>query len=308
MDNLQDLQGDQGGPVLPDGESTPLGASKAMASYRLALLLSLVLLGLALLLTVEWPSYTLHLIALRSPLTIAISLVWPMIGFLTAAMGLGATIIFRQHPSMRSQPVSQITALWPLPSLIVGLAALLLQRTISGTLWALGIATTGLLLYAVFRLEHACLSNRRALSSAEATNQWAGDNSWVEWTLHVLAYLLALSYFVLIYRTRVRTLLSAPAVLAVGGLLGMRLLHGTASDWRSGTACALVIGLILGEATWALNYWPGHSFVGGLLLFLLFYASIGLARRGLQDRLTRSVLLEYGIVTLLGLGLLIRLG
>ena len=86
----------------------------------------------------------------------------------------------------------------------------------------------------------------------------------------------------------------------------MRLLRDPASDWRRGGICALVIGLILGEATWALNYWPGRSIVGGVLLFLVFYVFIGLARRGLEDRLTLSALLEYGIVALLGLGLLVR--
>jgi len=277
-----------------------------MASYRLVLLLSLLLLGLALLLTVEWPSYTLHVMAFQSPLTVVISLVWPMIGLLSAAMALGAAIIFRQHPSMQGEPVFQLVALWPVPTLSVGLAALLLQRTASGTLWAGGIAVTGLVLYALFRLEYVCLSNRRSQSDIQTMDRPAGESSWAEWTLHVLAYLLALIYFVIIYRARLRTLLSAPAILAVGGLMATRLLQGSTTDWRRGTICALAIGLILGEATWALNYWPGRSIVGGMLLFLIFYAFIGLARRALGGRLTRSALLEYGIVTLLGLGLLVR--
>ena len=88
----------------------------------------------------------------------------------------------------------------------------------------------------------------------------------------------------------------------------MRLLQGPASDWRRGSMYALAIGLALAEATWALNYWPGRSIMGGVLLFLLFYAFIGLARRGQEGRLSRSALLEYGVVTLLGLGLLIRFG
>lgn len=307
MDNLRHT------PVIKD---IPRGAWGTMVSYRLTLLLALVLLGLAMLLTVEWPSYTLRLIAFQSPLTVTISLVWPMIGVLTAVMALGTAIIFRPFPlrdrqgrphlAMRGGLVLEAVALWPLPTLTVSLAALLLPRTTSGALWAGGIALTGLLLYALFRLELRLMERPM------------GESPWTEWTLQMLAYLLALAYFVLLYRARLRTLLSAPAIIAVGGLLALRLLHGAASDpspyragrtgLRRGSLCALTIGLTLGEATWALNYWPGRSIVGGVLLLLIFYVFIGLARRGLEGRLTRSALLEYGVVTLLGLGLLIRFG
>ena len=163
-----------------------------------------------------------------------------------------------------------------------------------------------LLLYALFRLEYVCLSTKRSLSVVRSMDRPPVAGSWAEWTLQVVANLLALTNFILIYRTRLRTLLSAPAILVEGGLLTMRLLRDPASDWRRGGICALVIGLILGEATWALNYWPGRSIVGGVLLFLVFYVFIGLARRGVEDRLTLSALLEYGIVALLGLGLLVR--
>jgi len=269
---------------------------RAAASYRLVLLLALVLLGLALLLTVEWKSYTLHLTPFQSPLTVTISLVWPVIGLLTAGMALGAAGIFQYHPATRSQPAAGLVALWPLPALTVSLAALLLQEVMPGELWAGGIAATGALLYAIFRLEYRLMDRP------------AGKSPWSEWAIQILAYLAALAYFVLICRTRLRTLLSAPGVLTVGGLLAMRLLHGVASDWRKENACALAIGLTLGQATWAVNYWPWPSTVGGVLLSLLFYVFVGLARRSLQSRLTRWALLEYGVVTLLGLGLLIRFG
>lgn len=288
MDNLPNT------PVR--GDEILHGDWRTIASYRLVLMLALVLLGLALLLTVKWPKYVIHLTALQSPLTVAISLVWPMLGLLSAVMALGAAIIFRQHPSMRGESFLDLVALWPLPTLTVGLAALVLQRTKSGALWAGGVAVTGLLLYALFRLEYRVM------------DRLAGESLWAEWTIQVLAYLLALAYFALIYRARLRTLLSAPAMMAVGGLLAMRLLHSTLSDRRGGSMCALAIGLILGEATWALNYWPGHSTVGGVLLLVVFYVFIGLARRSLESRLTRSALLEYGVVALLSLGLLIRFG
>lgn len=296
----------QNTPVL-DNEDTSHD-NWSVTSYRQVLMLVLVLLGLALLLTVEWPSFSLHLTAFQSPLIITLSLVWPMVGFLTAAMALVAALIFRQHPSIRRGAPSELVALWPLPALTVGLAAWLLQRTTSSVLWAGGIGITGLLLYALFRLEYICLTDRRYLSVRQAMERPKTGNLWAEWSLQAIAYLLALIYFVLIYQGRLRTLLSAPAMLTVGGLLALRLLHGLTADRRKEGVSALAIGLILGESTWALNYWPNRGIVGSVLLLLIFYVIIGLARRSLEDRLTKSVMVEYAVVATLGLAFLLRFG
>jgi hypothetical protein len=286
----------------------PPRSCRTAASYRLVLLLSLVLLGLALLLTIEWPSYTLELQVFRSPLTLTLSVVWPLIGLLTSGMAFGAVLIFRQHPVMQGEPSLELISLWPLPTLIVSLAALLLRGAHSETLRAGGIAGVGLILYSIFRLEQVCLRNGRSSPTKTQMDHAARPESWSEWTLQAMAHLLALTYFVLIYQAKLPTLLSAPTTLIVGGLLAIRLLRDVAFDWRRVGVFALVIGLVLGEATWALNYWPGPGIVGGLLLFLIFYAFVGLSRRGLEDRLTSSALVEYAAVTLLGLGLILRFG
>lgn len=57
-------------------------------------------------------------------------------------------------------------------------------------------------------------------------------------------------------------------------------------------------GLLLGQVTWALNYWPLlPGLTGGLLLLLTFYLSVIIAQHGLQERLTRRLLLELVIFT-----------
>jgi len=277
-------------------------------SYRLVLMLALTLLGLALLLTVEWPYYHLYLMVFQSPLAINVSLVWPMVGLLTTAMALGVTLIFRQHLAIKEEPVYELLVLWPLPTLIVGLAAWLLYSAASSVLWVGGIIVTGLALSGLFHLEYTCLSDRLRPSNRQMVSQLAEGSSWAEWGLQVLAYLVALAYFVLIYGAKLRTLLSAPAMLVVGGLLSIRLLHSPASDWREEGLCALAVGLTLGEATWALNHWPSRGVAGGILLLLVFYVLIGLGRRGLNGQLTKSAIWEYGVVGLVGLGLLLRFG
>jgi hypothetical protein len=58
---------------------------------------------------------------------------------------------------------------------------------------------------------------------------------------------------------------------------------------------------VLGQVTWALNYWLLPGLTGGLLLLLIFYLMVGIAQQGLQGRLTRRVLLEFGIFALIAL-------
>jgi hypothetical protein len=57
-----------------------------------------------------------------------------------------------------------------------------------------------------------------------------------------------------------------------------------------------VVGVLLGELTWALNYWPLlPGLTGGLILLLSFYLAVGIALQGLQGRLNRRVLVEFGV-------------
>ena len=52
---------------------------------------------------------------------------------------------------------------------------------------------------------------------------------------------------------------------------------------------------------WALNYSRVPGLIGGLLLLLTFHVMTGLAQQYLMGRLKRRVIVEYGLVTLVGL-------
>jgi hypothetical protein len=292
---------------LPQSENGQIATGR-IYPYRLVLLFALVMLGLALLLTVDWPGYTLRVAVFRSPLTITVSLVWPLIGVLAVAIAAGVNLVSHRYPVERRRLLSELVMLWPLPALTAGLAALLLQRVRTAGPWGLGVAATGLVLCALVWLEYVCLAERCLPSNDHSGPLSAQTRSWPEWSLEVLAYLLGLAYFLLVYQGKLRTLLSAPAVFAVGGLLALRLFHDLSSDWRKEGAHALATGLALAQATWALNYWPGRSIVGGVLLLLIFYVLVGLGRRSLDGSLTKTAMLEYGIVAVLGVGILVRFG
>jgi hypothetical protein len=67
----------------------------------------------------------------------------------------------------------------------------------------------------------------------------------------------------------------------------------------------------MGEVTWALNYWAVGQLVGGLLLLLTFYVLTGVGQQYLARRLSRRVLLEFVIISTIGLllvGSMLHLG
>jgi hypothetical protein len=124
--------------------------------------------------------------------------------------------------------------------------------------------------------------------------------------LNILAYLVALGLFILIYNSKARSLLSATTTAAVGSLLALEMLRGVHYNLRPTGLYALITGLALGQVTWALNYWTVGRLTGGLLLLLVFYLATGLSQEGLLRKLNRRTLVEFALVALVSLGLIIK--
>jgi hypothetical protein len=91
----------------------------------------------------------------------------------------------------------------------------------------------------------------------------------------------------------------------VAALLALERLRVTGHDTSITRPYALVTGLVTGESVWALNYSRVPGVVGGLLLLLSFHVITGLAHQHLIGQLNRRVIVEYGLVTLIGLALLL---
>jgi hypothetical protein len=126
--------------------------------------------------------------------------------------------------------------------------------------------------------------------------------------LNVLAYACALALFLLVYQTRTRSLLSGSMVALTAVLLAVELLRSTTQRRDLVLSHAVIVGLVLGETTWALNYWSLPGLTGGLLLLLVFYLIVSLAQHGLQERLTRRVLVEFALFALFALLLIAVVG
>lgn len=119
------------------------------------------------------------------------------------------------------------------------------------------------------------------------------------WLLRMTAYGLAILLFPAIYGLRVRSLLSATAVALASGALGVEILRLETSPRRAWLYGGL-IALLMGELSWALNYWGVTGVAGGLALFLSYYLVTSAVRRQLQGNLQSAALVELGIVALAG--------
>ena len=175
---------------------------------------------------------------------------------------------------------------WALPVALIGVAILLLPLAPSAVYWVIGLIATGIALGVsmagiYFTLDPFQSGYRRARLG-----------------LNILTYAVALLLFLVVYRTRARSIVSATEVLGVSGLLALELLRGSERPTILVALYAAITGVVLGQATWALNYWRLDSLTGGLVLLIIFYNLVGLAQNAIQGRLRRRVLMEYGLITL----------
>jgi len=259
---------------------------------RISVVVWIVLLGLTAMLLVKMPSATLVWIAFGSPLSVELSTHTLLGTLLIALTASGTEAVIQAHPLAREGRLRSRWVFWALPCAVVSVAALLLPTAPTRLTWLIGLALTGailgLTLAATF---HAIAPEGRGYRAARIV-------------LNLLTYSSVVLLFLVVYRQRARSLLSATLIVGISTLLALELLRGTGRPLRSVALYALIIGAILGEATWALNYWRVSGLMGGLLLLLGFYLLVGLAYQSLMRRLTRRVLLEFGLVAFIGLALI----
>ena len=262
-----------------------------MVDYRDRISVSVwvVLLGLTATLLVNVPSIKLIWIVFGSPLTIQLSASLLFSVLLVALAASGTESVVRAHPLARSEQLRNRWIFWAVPCALVAVSSLLLRSAPTRLNWLLGLALSGAALGLTLAATY------HAIDPEEASYRPARI------ALNLLTYLVVMLLFLVVYRQRARSLLSASQTVGISALLALELLRGIGRPLRFVGQYALIIGLVLGEITWALNYWPLPGLTGGLLLLLGFYVMVGLAIQGLLRRLTPRVLLEFGAVAAVSL-------
>jgi hypothetical protein len=126
--------------------------------------------------------------------------------------------------------------------------------------------------------------------------------------LNVAAHVCAFLLFSTIYALRLRSVYSSTATGLVTFLLIFELLSRDTAwhkalkqpvQGRKSTIAllSLVAALLVGELTWALNYWAAlTTLVGGAFLLVTFYVIFGILSHYVDRTLTRRLMLEFGVV------------
>jgi len=128
----------------------------------------------------------------------------------------------------------------------------------------------------------------------------SGQARRVARTAHILlTHGVAFLVLATIYLNKVRSLLSATAVAVIVCLLLVQIADGERFPAERRLIYGLVGGMILGEITWALNYWPLTGWTGGAVLLIAFYLVAGLLIAQVREGLRRRDILEYGAVAAL---------
>lgn len=269
--------------AFPVIQSRAVSARPPMDRDRLSVLLGGVAIGLALGALIQLPTRRVGLNVLGSRLGVDLSTPWMVTAFAVGLAVAGAHAVLDPHPHYRK---GNPTISWILPGLTALVTGALLAQTESMRSWlavmVLGIVALGLV----------TANEYRSLDPSER------ERSAVDLVTASAVYGLALALLVLICAARSRTLLSGPAVFAVSGLLSLRLFWSTGQRLRRAVFYGGIIGLIMSQAMWALNYWIIGSLPGGLLLLLIFYLATGITHQSLLNQMSRRVLIEYGTITL----------
>jgi len=243
-----------------------------------------VALGLLVSSLISLPTHLIKLTVLGSELSLSIGTAAQFGILLTALVCLSTDMTVRSHPNLPVRSLGYSITFWILPSVITFSSFLILPQISNWLGRVITIGLVSVLLYLVFSMQYHAMD-------------YSGRRSWpAKLGLQVAVYLAALIFFVVISSSSMRAIISATSVFAVSAMLSLELVRELESKSRRIWLYAIIIGLVMSECKWALNYIKMDARIGGATLLLLYYALTGLTRSMLQKRLNSRVILEYGLV------------
>ncbi len=266
---------------------------KPLDRNRLSVLMAVLLLSCVLFRFIELPEHVWNLRPLGSPLEIHVTGTWLLIALMVGLVCTGTSLVLHDHPHLGEHSGRPIYISWILPGVLAGLSAYLLARAPTWPIWIGGLTLVGIGISLTVSAEYA------------AVFPDVPGYPTARLALNVLAYLLVFALFAVIYHTRTRSLVTATLTLLTAMLLALDLLSVADVPLRRVHLFALIVGLIVGESTWALNYWQISAWVGGLFLLLIFYVVVNAAHQHLLGRLSVSILVEFAIVAIIVLTIIL---
>lgn len=266
---------------------------KPLDRNRLSVLMAVLLLSSVLFRFIQLPEHVWKLQPLGSPLEIRVTGAWLLVTLTIGVVCTGTNLILHDHPHIGEHSGRPIYVSWILPGVMAGLSAYLLAHVFSWPVWIGGLLLAGIGISLAVSAEYAAVCPD---TPGYPTARLA---------LNVLAYLLVFVLFTIIYHSRTRSLVTATLALLVAMLLALDLLSVADVSLRRVLLFAGIVGLVVGESTWALNYWQISDWVGGLFLLLIFYAAVNTAHQHLLGRLRVSILVEFAVVAIAVLAIIL---
>jgi hypothetical protein len=259
---------------------------------RASVLIWVALMGLAAQRLLALPTVVVAGPVLGSPITLTLTTNTVLGLILAGLVASGTEAVVRSHPMSHSGELGAHWLFWGVPVALIGVAIFLLPVAPSRLYWLVGLiltgGTLGLSLAGIYyTMDPFATGYRRARLGMNA-----------------LTYGIALVLYLAVYRARTRSIVSATEIMLVSGLLALELLRGSQRPTLSVALYAVITGVVLGQATWVLNYMRLQSLTGGLVLLLLFYNIVGLSQNAIQGRIGRRVVIEFGLITIAALALI----
>lgn len=257
---------------------------------RLSVITAVIVLAYALARFIELPSREVSARLFGSSIGIELNGRLMLLIMVAALISTGSETLIRSHP--RAQAGYGRNPLhWILPGCTALGLGLLLELAPTGPVWWLGLAISAFLLVIVLVTEYTAIDpDDPAYRSASLG-------------LTALTYIVALALFGWVRFTGTRAALSSTFTAALAGLLSLRLLMLNGGAFAHSLMYSGIVGLVLGEAMWAMNYWRVAPMGAGLLLLVIFYALHGLLQQQLTGQLTRRTAIEFAVVGLIGAGI-----
>jgi hypothetical protein len=257
---------------------------KPLDRNRLSVLVAVLLLGIVLFRFIELPEHVLRLEPLGSPLEIRVTGVWLLVTMMVGVVCTGTNLVLHDHPHLGEHPGRPIYISWILPGVMAGMSGFLLACASTWFMWV------GLLILVGVSVSLTVAAEYTAVCSDSPGYAVARLG------LSMLAYLLVFGFFTVVYHSRTRSLVTATLATLGAALLSLDLLSVADVRLQRVLPFAGTVGLIVGESTWALNYWQVDAWVGGLFLLLVFYVTVNTAHQYLLARLKVATLVEFAAV------------
>jgi hypothetical protein len=272
-----------------------MNTDASMPRYdRIVSLVLLVLLGMAVVFLVDInPNIIRAQVGGDLPV---ITVSWVILAAIVILTSTAADLFTRDHPQVHARPLwlldLRVTVIelapgfWILPAYAV-ITSFTFFRLFSTGLqmfaFVLALIATGVLLLAALIAQHYSMDRQPEVRQIALM------------VLQGLALLMAFGLFSAIYYARLRTLYSAVLVGSCGAFLAYSQLQWTQTRANLGLL-SFMVGLVLAQALWALNYWAAPFLLGGAMLLVIFYVVTGMLQNALTENHTSRPYWEYSII------------